>query len=80
VPELAAVGIEAGTFAGVGSATAVTRLGAAGLSYNDAQWHIEEQHGELVLTTVGERAYQVSSAPTGVQGSVGADGRIRLAD
>ncbi len=77
--ELAAAGIEAGSFAGVGPATAVTRADGVLLSYDDREWRIDASNGELLVTTVGERAHRVTSAPTGVRGSVSADGRLLLA-
>lgn len=77
--ELAAAGIEAGTFAGIGPATAVTRADGVLLSYDDREWRIDAPDGEFLVTSVGERAHRVTSARTGVRGSVSADGRLLLA-
>jgi hypothetical protein len=76
--DLAAAGIEAGVFACVGPATAITRSGGTGLSYNTAEWRIDAPSGELLVTAVAERADRVSSAPTGVRGEVVQDGVLRL--
>ena len=76
--ELVAAGIEAGVFAPVGAATAVTRPGSDLLSYDDRQWRFDAPEGELLVTTLGERAYRVSGHPTGVRGQVEADGLVRL--
>jgi hypothetical protein len=76
--ELAAAGIESGIFATLGPATAVTPAGGGGLRYDADEWRIDAPHGELLVTTVGARAYLASSAPTGMHGEVGQDGLIRL--
>jgi hypothetical protein len=79
VSELAAAGIEAGTFACIGPAAAVTRSDGGLLSYDDREWAIDAPDGEFLVTTAGERAYRVASAATGFRGSVAEDGRLRLA-
>ncbi len=79
VTELRGAGIEAGVFAPVGAATALTLAGGTDLSYATAEWHISATDGELRLSTVGERAFEVSDAPTGVRGDVDpATGRLTL--
>lgn len=77
--ELAAAGIEAGTFACVGPATAVTRAEGVLLSYDDREWRIDASNGEFLVSTVGERAHRATGARTGVRGSVSGDGRLLLA-
>jgi hypothetical protein len=77
--ELAAAGIATGIFAPVGPATAVTRPDSDLLSYDSQEWRIDAPNGELLVTTVGERAHRVSSAPTGVRGELMQDGLLRLA-
>lgn len=77
-PELAAAGIDAGIFAPVGPAIAVTLPGSDLLSYDDREWRIDAPEDELLVTTLGERAHRVSRQPTGVRGHVEADGQVRL--
>lgn len=76
--DLAAAGIQAGVFAPIGPATGVTRSAGTGLSYNTDEWRIEAPNGELLVSTVGERADRVNNASTGISGEVIGDGLVRL--
>ncbi len=76
--ELAAAGIEAGVFAFVGPATAVTRSGGTLPSYDDREWRIDGREGELLVTTVGPRAHRASGSRTGVRGQATPGGLLRL--
>jgi hypothetical protein len=77
--ELAAAGIQAGIFAPLGPAVVVTPAEGGDLRYDADEWRIEAPNGELLVTTVGERAHRASGAPTGVHGEVLGNGRLRLA-
>jgi hypothetical protein len=80
VPVIVARPDAAGLLAGAGAAPfIVTRLGPAiavecphrsGAHVNGAEWTVAERGGELVISTAGPRAHQVSRAATGLRGGL----------
>lgn len=61
------------TVARVGPALAVECPGRSGAHVNGAEWSVREAGGELRLSTVGPRAYQIEDQPLGVFGEVATD-------
>ena len=60
----------------IGPAIAVECPHQSGAHVNQAEWTLSERDGELLISTAGPRAHQVTRAPTGVAGTL-ADGRCR---
>ena len=60
----------------IGPAIAVECPHRSGAHVNQAEWTLSERDGELLISTAGPRAHQVTQAPTGVAGTL-ADGRCR---
>jgi hypothetical protein len=54
----------------VGPAIAVECPQRSGAHINDAEWTLTERGGELLISTAGSRAHQVTEAATGLAGSV----------
>lgn len=86
VPVIVARPDAAGLLAAAGAAPfTVTRLGPAiamecpyrrGAHVNGAEWTLAERGGELIVSTAGPRAHQVTRAATGLRGTL-ADGPCR---
>ena len=55
----------------VGPAVAVECPHRSGAHLNGAEWTLSERGGELLLSTAGPRAHQVSQAPVGLRGTLG---------
>ncbi len=54
----------------VGPAVAVECPHRSGAHLNSAEWTLSERGGELLLSTAGPRAHQVSRAPVGLRGTL----------
>ena len=54
----------------VGPAVAVECPHRSGAHLNSAEWALSERGGELLLSTAGPRAHQVSRAPVGLRGTL----------
>ncbi len=73
-PDAAGLLTEAGgapfTVTRVGPAVAVECPHRSGAHLNSAEWILSERGGELLLSTAGPRAHQVSQAPVGLRGTL----------
>jgi hypothetical protein len=65
---LAEAGARPFILARVGPAIAVECPQRSGAHINDAEWTLTERGGELLISTAGPRAHQVSDAPVGLRG------------
>ena len=54
----------------VGPAVAVECPHRSGAHLNGAEWTLSERGGELLLSTAGPRAHQLSQAPVGLRGTL----------
>jgi hypothetical protein len=73
VPVLHAAGRPALTVSRVGPALAVECPVGAGAHVNGAEWSVEADGADLLLTTVGPRAHRLERQRVGVAGRVSAD-------
>ncbi|MGI9164624.1 MAG: hypothetical protein ACR2JI_17135 [Mycobacterium sp.] len=70
VAPLAELGIDASVIAMAGPALLAGDPSSEGLLYNQEEWLIESDGGELLVTTCGPRAERFENQRTGVRGSV----------
>ena len=77
VPRLRAIGLAPWTLVPVGPMLAFESPERDGACYDGAEWRVEEQAGELLLTSVAARATPFVRLRTGVRGQV-RDGRIHV--
>jgi len=73
VPLLRAVGLQARIVTRVGPALAVECPAGVGAHLNGAEWSVTSEDGEIHLTTVGPRAYQLDHERVRVRGTVRTD-------
>lgn len=64
------LGVDAGSYALLGPAVAVSAPDGSGLSYDENEWAVEELDGELVVSSVGPRATTFDRQRTGARGQV----------
>jgi hypothetical protein len=67
---LTAAGAQPFTVTRVGPAIAVECPRRSGAHLNSAEWTLTERDGELLISTAGPRAHQVSAAATGLSGTL----------
>jgi hypothetical protein len=70
VAPLAELGIDASVIGMAGPVLLVSDPSSEGLVFNDDEWLIESDDGELIVTTSGPRAARFDRQRTGVRGSV----------
>jgi hypothetical protein len=68
-----AAGLTAGVVTRVGPALAVECAPGSGAHIDGSEWSVEEEDGELFLTTVRQRAHQLDHARVAVRGTVRSD-------
>jgi hypothetical protein len=75
---LRAAGARAGRVLRLGPTTAVAGPGEDALRYDSSRWQVEDDRGELVLTSIADRLTPCEALRTRVRGTVVEPGRILL--
>jgi len=73
VPLVAAAGLPAAVVTRIGPALAVECAPGSGAHVNPSMWAVEAEEGELELTSISERGYELNRERVGVRGTIRTD-------